>query len=81
MVFIPEILGTLQRRERVARECEGADGTAGAWRIGIGAHHRPARHPGGRVPDLRRMMRAEMRRLGEPTPLAYRERKKRLRRL
>jgi hypothetical protein len=40
---------------------------------------RPARHPAGRVPDLRRMMRAEMRRLGEPPPLAYRERKKRLR--
>jgi uncharacterized protein len=40
---------------------------------------RPARHPAGRVPDLRRMMRTEMRRLGEPPPLVYRERKMRLR--
>jgi uncharacterized protein len=40
---------------------------------------RPARHPSGRVPDLRRMMRTEMRRLGEPPPLVYRERKMRVR--
>jgi uncharacterized protein with von Willebrand factor type A (vWA) domain len=38
---------------------------------------RPARS--GRVPDLRRMTRTEMRRLGEPPPLVYRERKMKLR--
>jgi uncharacterized protein with von Willebrand factor type A (vWA) domain len=40
---------------------------------------RPAPRPSGRVPDLRRMVRAEMRRLGEPPPLLYRERKMRVR--
>jgi len=38
---------------------------------------RPARS--GRAPDLRRTLRREMRRLGEPAPLAYRQRKTRLR--